>query len=141
MARIKLDIPKKFHFHTTVQVRVTDLNYGGHMGNDALLSLLHEARYRLLKQYGYTEMDMAGVGLIMSDVAVQYKAEAFAGDELKIEMTAFDFAMTSFDLFYFVTRVSDQKVIALAKTNMVCYDYAAQKMREVPSAFSSLFEA
>jgi acyl-CoA thioesterase FadM len=76
----------------------------------------------------------------MSDVAIQYKSEAFHGDVLQIEMTAYDFGVTSFDLFYYVTRKSDQKLIALAKTNMVCFDYKEKKMKDVPQAFLSLFQ-
>lgn len=139
MPRIKLDVPKKFHFTTVIPVRVTDLNYGGHLGNDALLSLMHEARNRFLRNWRYTEMNVEGAALIMADVGIQYKTEAFEGDELKFEMTAYDFSVTSFDLFYYITRVSDAKLVALGKTNMVCYDYQAKKMKEVPEAFSLKF--
>jgi len=140
MARIKLDIPKKFHFSTRIKVRITDMNYGNHLGNDSLLSLMHQARVDFLQHLGYTEMNLEGAGLIMADVAVQYKNEAFAGDELLFEMTAYDFSVTSFDLFYFITRVTDKKVIALAKTNMVCFDYLHRKMMDVPESFKKHFE-
>jgi len=140
MARIKLDIPKQFHFKTTVDVRISDVNYGNHMGNDALLSILHEARVRFLKSHASSEMDFYNSGLIMSDVAIQYKNEAYQGDQLQIEITAFDFSVTSFDLFYYVTRASDNKVIALAKTNMVCFNYNEKKMADVPEEFEKLFQ-
>jgi len=140
MARIKLDVPKKFHFKTEVDVRISDINYGNHMGNDALLSIIHEARIRFLKNFGCEELNMFGVSLIMSDVAIQYKNEAYHGDVLQIEVTAFDFSVTSFDLFYYITRKSDHKVIALAKTNMVCYNYNEKKMKDVPDQFVNLFQ-
>ena len=44
MARIKLTLPERFPFTTTIPIRITDLNYGGHVGNDTVLALLHEAR-------------------------------------------------------------------------------------------------
>jgi hypothetical protein len=44
-----------------------DINYGGHLGNDAVLSLVHEARVRFLKQQGYTENNIEGAGIIMAD--------------------------------------------------------------------------
>lgn len=140
MARIKLDVPKQFHYKTEVDVRISDINYGNHMGNDSLLSILHEARIRFLKNYNCKELDMYGVSLIMSDVAIQYKNEAYHGDVLQIEITAFDFSVTSFDLFYYITRKTDQKVIALAKTNMVCYNYDEKKMKDVPEQFVNLFQ-
>lgn len=140
MSRIKLDIPKQFPFKTEIDIRVSDINYGNHLGNDALLSILHEARIRFLKNYKCKELDLFGVALIMSDVAIQYKNEAYHGDVLQIEMTAYDFSITAFDLFYFVTRKSDNKVIAVAKTNMVCYNYDEKKMKDVPPQFVSLFQ-
>ncbi len=139
MARIKLEIPKNFHFKTIIPVRITDINYGGHMGNDALLSILHEARIQFLKNWNFTEQNVAGAGLIMADVAIQYKNEAFAGDELVIEMTAYDFALTSFDLFYYITEKTSNKIIAIAKTNMVTFNYQDRKIMEVPASFSSIF--
>lgn len=140
MARIKLVAPQSFHISTKMKVRVTDLNYGNHLGNDSLLALIHQARIDFLQHYGYTELDVEGVGLIMSDVAIQFKNEAFCGDELIFEMTAYDFMATSFDLFYCIIRESDKKHIAMAKTNMVCFDYVSRTMKEVPKAFAELFD-
>lgn len=139
MARVKLEVPKQFPFKTEIDIRISDINYGNHMGNDSLLTIMHEARIRFFKNYNCEELNVFGVSMIMSDVAIQYKSEAYHGDVLQIEMTAYDFAVTSFDLFYYVTRKSDQKIIALAKTNMVCYNYEEKKMKEVPEPFLSLF--
>ena len=66
MARIKIDLPEKFSFTTSIPVRITDINYGDHVGNDTILSLLHEARVQFLKTFGYKEMEFEGVGMIMS---------------------------------------------------------------------------
>lgn len=73
MNRIKIDVPETFLFATTLQIRVTDLNYGGHVGNDSFLSLLQEARQQFLLSHGYRELSIAGVGLIMADVAIEFK--------------------------------------------------------------------
>jgi acyl-CoA thioesterase FadM len=48
MPRIKLKPLSEYSFHTDIVVRTTDLNYGGHLGNDKLLSLIHEARVAFL---------------------------------------------------------------------------------------------
>ena len=44
MARIKLEMPEQFMGSFQVPVRITDINYGNHLGNDAFVSILHEAR-------------------------------------------------------------------------------------------------
>ena len=65
MPRIKIKLPEKFIFRTEIPIRITDINYGGHLGNDSLLSIIHEARVRFLKSLGYSESNVEGVGIIM----------------------------------------------------------------------------
>ena len=84
MSRIQVNFPEKHIFSTEIKVRITDLNYGGHLGNDSMLALLHEARVRYLKHFGYSEMDVEGTGIIMADVAIQFKTEAFYAERLTI---------------------------------------------------------
>ncbi len=71
MERIKLNIPPIFFFSTCLTIRITDLNYGGHVGNDSFLSLIHDARLQFLKYHDYSELDFAGTGLIMADAAIE----------------------------------------------------------------------
>lgn len=132
MARLKLTLPQSFAFYTRIQVRITDVNYGNHLGNDALLSLLHEARMQYLISHDFTEMDFAGAGLIMSDAAIEFKSEAFYGDVLKAYVTAADFSRVGFDLYYKLVKEDDSAVVALAKTGMVCFDYKSKKITAVP---------
>lgn len=133
MARVQIDLPEKFPFNTTIQVRITDLNYGNHLGNDSVLSIVHEARVRFLGYLGYTELDVAGVGIIMADAAIQYKSEAFYGDELHIAVGVRDITKASFDLIYKIT--SNGRDIALVKTRLVCYDYTKKKIAVIPDSF------
>ena len=44
MSRIKIPLPEKKDFSTEIKLRISDINYGGHMGNDAVLTIVHEAR-------------------------------------------------------------------------------------------------
>lgn len=140
MARIKLSLPENFSFETNIAIRITDLNYGGHVGNDTILSLIHEARVRFLQHHGYTELDVAGAGLIMSDVAIEYKLELFYGNDLTVYVTAFDFSRMGFDLAYKLVN-SEGKIVALAKTGMVCFDYQARKVVALPQAALEKFSA
>jgi acyl-CoA thioester hydrolase len=134
MARIKLVLPEHFSFTTTIPIRITDLNYGGHVGNDAILSLVHEARIQYLKSVGYTELQFDSVGLIMSDAGIEFKSEAFYGDVLTVHVTASEFTRVGFDLYYKFTKQEGEKevVVALAKTGMICFDYSTRKIVPVP---------
>lgn len=108
------------------------MNYGNHLGNDALLSLIHEARMQYLQSRGYTEMNVAGAALIMSDAAIEFKAEAFYGDVLKVYVAAEEFSRVGFDLYYKLVKETDETIVALAKTGMICFDYTARKITTVP---------
>ena len=139
MARIKLEPPSEFLFSTELEVRIGDTNYGGHLGNDSLLSLLHEARLRFLQSFGWSEFAIAGSGLIMTDCAIVYKSEAFLRDLLKIEMAVFDVNKYGFDLFYKVEKKETGKEVAAAKTGLVFFDYAKKKMVQTPEEFLKRF--
>jgi len=137
MARIKIDIPEKIIGHVRIPVRITDVNYGNHMGNDALVSIIHEARVQWLKQLGYTEMDIENVSVIMSDLAVCYLNESFYGDLLDISIAAGDFTTAGFELYYLIETMRDDRkiTIAKAKTGIVFFDYSKKKIALTPEAF------
>jgi len=135
MARIRINIPDNFSFSTIIPIRITDINYGGHVGNDTILSLLHEARARFFQHFGYGELNMAGVGSILSDVAIEFKSELFYADVLKASVTAGEFSRVSFDLFYKLEKVTKDKKdipVVFAKTGIVAYDYSAKKVVTIP---------
>ncbi len=134
MNRIKIELPLDFHFSTTIQIRVTDLNYGGHVGNDTFLSIIQEARQQFLLSNGYEELSIAGVGLIMADVAIEFKKELNYGDTVKISVAAKDFDKLGFDLFYKLEIINglETQVTGKAKTGMLCYDYTEKKKVIVP---------
>lgn len=140
MARVKLELPEKFDFVTEMPVRITDINYGQHLGNDALLSFIHEARVRFLASLGLSELDVGGCGLIMVDAVIVYKAQAVYGDMLSIEVAAREFAPLGCDLVYRVSNPKSGTEIARAKTGILCYDYSRRKVVKCPEKFLSAFK-
>jgi len=137
MARIKLDMPENYIFSTEMPVRISDINYGGHLGNDAVLSMIHEARVRFLNHYHYTELNVEGLGIIMTDSAIVYKAEGFHGDEVRIDIALDDFNKYGCDIYYLLTNKKTAEEIAHAKTGIVFFDYDQRKVVTVPEAFKS----
>ena len=134
MERIKINLPENFHFSTIIKIRVTDLNYGGHVGNDSFLSLVHEARQQFLNHFGYSELKIENVSLIMADATIEFKKELNYGDEVKISVTASGFDKLGFDLFYKIEIINNENFIlaSKAKTGMLCYDYQNKKLMPVP---------
>ncbi|MBL7857997.1 MAG: thioesterase family protein [Cyclobacteriaceae bacterium] len=135
MARIHLDLPEKFLFSTAIPVRVSDINYGGHVGNDSILTLMQEARVEFYRSLGFkNEVSFEGsVGQIIADSAVVYKAESFLGDVLVIQIGATDFNKYGFDLLYLLTNKETGKEVARGKTGIVCFDYDKRKVASIPA--------
>jgi len=140
MPRIKIEIPEKFIFKTEIPIRITDINYGGHLGNDSLLSIIHEARVRFLKHLDYSESDVEGNGIIMIDAGVQYKSEGFYGDELLVEIAVNDFTGIGCDFVYRIRNKNILNEIALAKTGIVFFNYDKRKTASVPPEFKKKIE-
>ncbi len=135
MERIKIKLPDNFTFSTIIKIRITDLNYGGHVGNDSFLSLIHEARQQFLNSFGYSELNFENASLIMFDAAIEFKQELNYGDEVKISVAANGFDKYGFDIFYKLEIVGNEEKNMLAgkaKTGMLCYDYDNKKMTAVP---------
>jgi len=134
MPRIQLTPREAYPFRSEIRVRTTDLNYGGHLGNDRLLALVHEARVDFLAEHGWSEMDCAGVGLIMADAALVFRNEAFAGDVLAVEVGAGEASRVGFRFFYRLTRSADGAEVALVETGMACFDYERHRVAPLPAA-------
>ena len=120
---------------TRLTVRIGDINYGGHLGHDRLITLLHQARLDWLHALGAEETNCFGAGLIMRRLTCDYRAEAFLVDALDIAMQAGDLRRTAFTLHYRVCR--GETLIAEAATEMVAFDYHAHKIIALPPAFAA----
>jgi len=140
MAKVKIELPEKFIFKTEIPVRISDINYGGHLGNDAVLSIAHEARLRFLIQHNFTELDAGSAGIIMVDAAVQYKAEGFYGDIILVEIAVTDITGVGCDFVYRCTNKNTGTVIAIVKTGIVFYDYKLGRILAVPEKFISALQ-
>ncbi len=136
MARIHIDIPEVFLFTTEIPVRVGDLNYGGHVGNDTILSILQEARVQFYRSIGFeSELSFEGtVGQIIADAAIQYKSQSFLGDVLVVKLGVTDFNKYGFDMVYVVYNKATDKEVTRGKTGIVCFDYQLNKVARLPES-------
>lgn len=134
MARIHIDLPEKFIFSIDLPVRVSDLNYGNHVGNDSILTLMQEARALFYRSLGFkNEIELDGsIGQVVADAAVVYKSESFFGDVLQIEIALGEFHKYGFELFYKITNNTTGKETARGKTGIICFDYEKRKMALIP---------
>lgn len=134
MRNIKIIIPEKTCFETSIDVQVGDLNYGGHVGNERYLLFAQETRIRFLQSLGYSEMKFGPFGLVLSEASIEYLHELFHGDNIQITMSISNISRVSFDCYYSLSIEKEGSTINIARiiTTMICYDYSARKVRSIP---------
>lgn len=139
MARVTIEMPEFFPFETVLEVRVSELNYGNHLGNDRVLALVHEARMRFFQHYGLKEYDIDDISFLQADCAVVYKSEAFWGDRLRIKVAAGDYTRVAVDFYFRIENAETGKVVAEAKTGLVCFDFKNRKIHSLPTVLKETF--
>lgn len=134
MGRTKLTIPQAFCFRQSIPVRISDINYGNHVSNQVYLSYMHEARKKWLESLGYEDevRGVEGVGLIMADAVVVYRAETFYGETVLVDIAVDDIQQTGFDLLYRLSGQNSGRELTRGKTSMVCFAYDERKVATMP---------
>jgi acyl-CoA thioesterase FadM len=137
MGRVKIEMPDVFLDTISIPIRIGDINYGNHLGNDSLVSLIHESRVQWLSKDSYSELDIEGSSIIMSELVVNYLNESFYGDILQVRLYLGEISTVGFEIFYqvFAKRQDREIEIARVKTGLVFYNYSLKKIASIPSVF------
>lgn len=135
MPKITIPSIEKVLFVSNYKLAISDINYGGHMGNERILALAHNARIDFLESLGYSELNIEGTGVIMHNAGVNYKSEGFRGDEIQIEIGISFESKFKFDLFYNMINLTTGKTLATAFTGMASFDYAQRRVTITPGEF------
>lgn len=133
MSRIKLKIPDTLLFRTEISVRISDINYGNHLGNEMILSYMQETRLRFFQSLGYKdELSIEGIGTIQADAAIEYRGESFHGDVISCKLFLGGIGKRSIDFFYVLENTANEKLIARGKTGIAFYDYRLKTTVNIP---------
>jgi acyl-CoA thioester hydrolase len=139
LARIKVIVRGTNVYQYKGQLRVSDMNYGNHLGNDKVLSLFHECRLSWMKTINYDELNFYGKALIQHDALINYKSEGLYGDLFNIKLYIDDIDSKSFDFYYQIINITSDQDMAIGKTGMTFYDYDLQKITDAPIPFIEKF--
>ena len=117
---------QKTPFTTEIPVRIGDINYGGHMGNDRFLLLFHDARLQFLKTFGMSEISIGnGLGLIMTEARIRYLGQVTYGTTLSVSVTPVNVKKIRFTLAY---RILDgSRPVAEGETDLAAFNYQTGK--------------
>ena len=139
MGRVRNKLQDKYEFSCAIELRVSDFNYVGHVGNSQLIGLAHEARIKLLKQLGASEQNLCDgkTGLVIADITANFKAEVFPGEIVSIKSHVGEMGEAGFRIFHCIT--ANDKTAALVETGIVAFDYQTRQRAKVPDVFLRAF--
>lgn len=138
MARVKISMPEEFLYSMQYPVRFSDLDYAKHLNSVAMVHILHEARLQFLASLGLTEANVFGLGMVVTDMAIDYRSESFAKDILLIDVGVARFNRYGCDICFRITNSALDKVVCNAKQGVVFFDFDKYKIAAVPPAFITL---
>ncbi|WP_016853697.1 acyl-CoA thioesterase [Halomonas smyrnensis] len=133
MERVKLEFPEADILHRhPLSVRITDMNYGRHLGHDAVVSLMHEARVHALAARSLAEGDMAGYPCVAADLAVQYQAESRWPEALEVDTAIPAPGRRAIAVYHRIRRLADDRPVATGRINLMLVDPATGRPVAVP---------
>jgi len=107
--------------------------------NDALISMLSEARVQLLSHYKIDEVGHSGLGILVTDLATVYQAEIYYPETLVFDVGITDFNRYGGDFVFRVTRERDDAAVAQAKYGFVFFDFGEKRVTPIPDSFRLTF--
>lgn len=139
MPRTKLTEQPTYEYCYPITLQPRDINYGGHLGVDSLISIIHAARAYIFKSAGMSETDLGDgrTGIIMTDVEINLKAEGFMFDNLEVFTHIGELTKNSFRFFHKISR--GDSIVALAEMGFLTFDYDARKVISVPDSCRRAF--
>ncbi|MCY3566118.1 MAG: thioesterase family protein [Gammaproteobacteria bacterium] len=141
MPRIKLSLPEEFTFRMERSVGLSDVNYAKHLDSLSMVEILHEARLQYLASLGFTEEDIFGLGMVVTDLSVDFRSESFANDVLIIDVGIGKVNRYGVDICLRVTNSALDSVVCVAKMGVVLFDFDKHQMVSVPRQFKQLVQS
>lgn len=127
-------------FSTEIAVTIDQINYAGHVGVDAYLAIVHEARLRWLKSHGLSELNLGNnIGYVITKASMRYKALSFHGDVLIVECSCGNLQKNTVDFFYKVIKRDSGKVAAIGETTHAFFDQELERIANPPQKFVDKF--
>lgn len=134
------DIPGDFAHRHEVEVRLSDTDAMGHVNNARYLTYVEIARVAYYERVTGNALPIgvhgAEEGMILAEIRMTYRSPAFYGETLTVESRVDRIGRTSFGMVHRITapesRYGPARLIALADSTLVSYDYVDEHPIPVP---------
>ena len=141
------DVPGDFAHRHRVEVRLSDTDAMGHVNNARYLTYVEIARvaYHEAATGDTFPIGVHGVeeGMILAEIRMTYRSPAFYGETLNVETRLERIGRTSFGMVQRITapesRYGSARLVAVADSILVSYDYRAERPIPVPDPWRAAF--
>ena len=143
------DIAGDFAHRHEVEVRLADTDAMGHVNNANYLTYVEIARVAYYEQVTGNALPIgvhgAEEGMILAEIRMTYRSPAFYGETLVVETRVERIGRTSFGMVHRITapesRYGPARLIAVADSTLVSYDYTDECPIPVPDEWRAAMEA
>ena len=143
------DLPGDFAHAHRIEVRLADTDAMGHVNNAAYLTYFEIGRaayYEMVTGEPF-QLGVHGAkeGMILAEIRVTYRSQAYYGETLTVETRVDHIGRSSFRMVHRLTtpksRYGPARLVAVADSVLVSYDYRAERAIPVPSALAEALES
>ena len=125
----------------SLEVKIGDISYGNHMGNDKALLFFQDARIKFFQSLGFEELNIGNdTGIVVSEAHAYYFKEVFLYDMLDATVSVDNIDKISFVLNYEFVRQSDKKLVIKGSTKIIAFDYTIKKVARIPDEFLKIIQ-
>jgi acyl-CoA thioester hydrolase len=120
--------------HTiTITVQWGDMDAAGHVNNAMYLRYCETGRIEYLSAIG-EDFGNDHISVIVGEIDIKYKSPVMYPDVLKIGTRVMPETIDEYSCIteQHVYSTAKQRVVAIVKTKMVCFDYKNQKKAPIP---------
>ncbi len=143
------DIAGDFAHRHDVEVRLSDTDAMGHVNNARYLTYVEIARVAYYEQVTGNALPIgvhgAEEGMILAEIRMAYRSPAFYGETLVVETRVDRIGRTSFGMSHRITapesRYGRARLVAVADSTLVSYDYTDERPIPVPDEWRAAMEA
>ncbi len=143
------DLSGEFRFRRPIEVRFADTDAMGHVNNASYLTYCEIARAAYYEAVTGQPLPLgthgASESMILAEARITFRSPAFYGETLTIEARVGRIGRTSFTQEYRLTapdsRYGRARLIAVADSVQVMYDYVNERPIPVPGSLADTLEA
>lgn len=125
----------QFRYYSLIKVRFAETDMNGHMSHVSPIIYMEQARaefMELLDIFTPQAMLSEGKTFVLARQSIDYKAQAYYNDRLRVYLRISRIGSSSLDMEYAIVNEEQQLLCCTATTTVVFFDIKQQKSTPLP---------